>query len=123
MRLMVVAPRSAPLTRASKLAQQLDTRIVCADGVAHAICLLCTGSRADVLLIDYTLALSELQEALCVNRQAVPIIACGPEDAIYAGASDYLPVPANVQELAALIRALALEDGLQLHEESNASIH
>jgi len=58
-----------------------------------------------------------------VNRQEVPIIACGPEDAIYAGASDYLPVPANVQELAAFIGALAREDDLQFHEEGNASIH
>jgi len=123
MRLMVVAPRSAPLTRAAKLAQQFDAGIVCVDGVGHAICLLCTGSRADVVLIDYTLAISELQKALSVNRQEVPIIACGPEDAIYAGASDYLPVPANVQELAAFIGALAREDDLQFHEEGNASIH
>jgi two-component system, response regulator FlrC len=132
MLLMVVAACSAPLTRAAKLAQQIGAGIVCADGVTHAINLFSAGGSADIVLIDSALvpAITDLQKALRVNRQAIPIIVCGPEarasivrDAIHAGASEYLPVSGSVEELAALIESLAHEDDLQNREKKRASVH
>jgi two-component system response regulator FlrC len=132
MRLMVVAALSVPLMRAAKLAQQIRAGIVCADGMAHAISLFSTGSSADVVLIDSALApaIADLQKALKMNGQAIPIVVCGPEaradivrHAIYAGASEYLPVSESVEELAALIEALAREDDLQFREKKRASLH
>jgi two-component system response regulator HydG len=130
MRLMVVAARSGPLMQAAKLAEQSDAGVICANGVADAIDLFSTGSRADIILVDAALGIRELKEGLRTNRWVLPIFACGRDasatiarDAIRAGASEYLPIPADVHELAMFIEALAREDDLHLRPITRASIH
>jgi len=112
MRLMVVAA-GGQLRLAAWLAAQGGADIVCADDVGHAHKLLTAGCSADVLLIDAGL----LGETLKPDNLNTPMIACGTSAdaaialaAIAAGASEYLPLPTDTAQAAALIAALARDD-------------
>lgn len=117
MRLMVVGPPGGRLTRAAKLAEQSGADVVHADGVMDALNQLSAGGRADVVLIDAALAIGDFEKGLRINQRPLPVIACGPSadacvarHAIHAGANEYLPLPSGVQDIAALIAALAGDD-------------
>jgi len=129
MRLMVVAALGGQLAQAAKLAERCGADIVYADGVAEAIKQLSIGSRADVVLIDVHLAITDLEKALKNDPHSLPLIACGPSaavgiarHAIHAGASEYLPLPAGVDDVAELIAALASDDRAVLRH-GTSSMH
>jgi two-component system response regulator FlrC len=116
MRLMVVAAPRGRLRLAATLAAQDGADIIRANGVADALKLLSAG-HADVVLIDAALAISDLVKGLETGPRHVPVIACGTDAggvvalaAIHAGASEYLPLSARREEVAALIAALARDD-------------
>jgi DNA-binding NtrC family response regulator len=113
MRLIVVAAAGGQLWLAARLAAQGGADIVCADDVASARKLMIAGCGADVVLIDAAVVGPGLKPAM-LN---VPVIACGTSAAadaaraaIVAGASEYLPLPADTAQAAALIAALAHDD-------------
>jgi DNA-binding NarL/FixJ family response regulator len=112
MRLMVVAA-GGQLLLAARLAAQGGADIICADDVGHARKLMIAGCSADVVLIDPGL----LGETLKQDMFNATVIACGTgadastaRAAIAAGASEYLPLPADTAQAAALISALAGDD-------------
>jgi DNA-binding NtrC family response regulator len=113
MRLIVVAAAGGQLRLAARLAAQGGADIVCADDVANARKLMIAGCGADVVLIDAALVDPGVKQAM-LNA---PVIACGTSAdavaaraAIAAGASEYLPLPADTAQAAALIAALARDD-------------
>ena len=129
MRLMVVAALGGQLAQGAKLAERCGADVVYADGVAKAIKQLSTGNRADVVLIDAELAITDLEKALKNDPHSLPLIACGPSaaagiarHAIHAGASEYLPLPAGVDDVAELIAALASDDRA-VPRRGTSSIH
>ena len=129
MRLMVVAALGGQLAQAAKHAERCGADVVYADGVAEAINALSTGNRADVVLIDAQLAITDLEKALKNDPHSLPLIACGPSvaagiarRAIHAGAREYLPLPTGVDDVAALIAALASDDRAILRH-GTSSIH
>jgi len=112
MRLIMVAA-GGQLRLAAGLATQGGADIVCADNVANARKLMIAGYSADVVLIDPALVGPGLKQAMF----NVPVIACGTSAdaaaaraAIAAGASEYLPLPPDTAQAAALIAALARDD-------------
>ena len=131
MRLMVVAARGGQLAQAARLADERGADIVYADGVEEAIKQLSIGDRADVVLIDAELAITDLGKKLKNASHRLPLIACGPSatagiarDAMHAGASEYLPLPTGVLDVAALIEALARDDRTSFqHVTGTSSIH
>jgi DNA-binding NtrC family response regulator len=130
MRLMVVAARGGQLTRAAKLAERSGAEIICANGVSEATDLLSINDRVDIVLIDVALPIKDLEKKLKENRRALPVIACGAstdvaiaQGAIDAGAIEYLPTPADIYDLAALIEALALDDDVIFYGATKASLH
>jgi DNA-binding NarL/FixJ family response regulator len=113
MRLLVVGAPRGRLTLAARLAAQNGADIIRAVSVADALKLLSAG-HPDVVLIDAALAIRDLVKGLKKRPRDVPVIACGTVAdagvalaAVRAGASEYLPLSANLEEAAALIAALA----------------
>jgi two-component system response regulator FlrC len=71
----------------------------------------------DVILVDVAVPIRDLLTGLQGRRRRPPLIACGTgadtavaQAALKAGASEYLPLSASAEEVAALITALARED-------------
>lgn len=125
MRLLVVAALGGQLAQAVKLADGCGADILYADSVEEAIKHLAIGDRADVVLIDAELAITDLGKTLKNDPHPPPLIACGPSasaamarHALHAGASEYLPLPAGLHNVAAFIAALAGDD---LRHTSGAS--
>lgn len=113
MRLLVIGPLRAPLIEATRMAMQRGASATTAESVQQGLDVL-RKRGADLLVVDVTLDIPALMEALASERIATPVIACGTKldreaatAAIAAGARDFLPLPPDAELIAAMLEAVS----------------
>lgn len=112
-RLLIVGSLEGELGQAARIARAGGARLAQADGVSTAI----AHARAegcDLVLCDVLHDVAWLVQALEAERIACPVVACGRSSdaaaavrAIRAGAREFLPLPAEPDLIAAMLRAAA----------------
>ncbi len=116
MRLLIIGRFSGELVSASKIAINRGATVTQADGIAQGLAVLRTRG-ADLVMIEVSLSVRDLVEALAAERIRTPVVACGMQTdaraavaAIQAGAKEYIPLPPDPELIAAVIEAVAADD-------------
>jgi DNA-binding NtrC family response regulator len=144
MRLLIVGRLNGQFTTAAKMAMSAGARVAHVETCSAATNALRNGQGADLVMVDYELDIASLIAANEAERIHVPIVACGvnpdPDKAaaaIRAGAKEFIPLPPEVELIAAVLAAVsdderplvtrdpAMEQMLKLAEQvapSDASI-
>ena len=114
MRLLIVGTLGGQLTTATKLAMEKGASVTHAESNDQALAVLRSGRGADLLMVDVSLDIRELNGRLNAEHIHVPIVACGVTNdaraavnAIHAGAKEYIPLPPDPDLIAAVLAAVA----------------
>src|SRR6478735_5546048 len=114
MRLLIVGTLGGQLTTATKLAMEKGASVTHAESNDQALAVLRSGRGADLLMVDVSLDIRELNGRLNAEHIHVPIVACGVTNdaraavnAIHAGAKEYIPLPPDPELIAAVLAAIA----------------
>src|SRR6187551_2229337 len=114
MRLLIVGTLGGQLTIATKLAMEKGASVTHAESNDQALAVLRSGRGADLLMVDVSLDIRELNGRLNAEHIHVPIVACGVTNdaraavnAIHAGAKEYIPLPPDPDLIAAVLAAVA----------------
>src|SRR6201992_1269453 len=114
MRLLVVGRLNGMLSSAGKMAMSTGAKVAHVDTCEAATHALRAGQGADLLMVDYELDIASLIAANDAERIHVPVVACGvnpdPERAAFAiraGAKEFIPLPPDVELIAAVLAAVA----------------
>jgi two-component system, response regulator FlrC len=116
MRLLIVGTLKGELITAAKIARDRGAHVVQVDGVEAALVHMRAGRGADLLMVDVSLSIRSLADAMDAERIVSPIVACGTGTdaraavaAIQAGAKEYIPLPPDPELIAAVLEAVARE--------------
>src|SRR4249920_1079422 len=114
MRLLIVGTLGGQLTTATKLAMDKGASVTHAESNDQALAVLRSGRGADLLMVDVSLDIRDLNGRLNAEHIYVPIVACGVTNdaraavnAIHAGAKEYIPLPPDPDLIAAVLAAVA----------------
>src|SRR6201996_3279069 len=114
MRLLVVGRLSGQLAAAVKMSMAHGARVAHVETEVQATDALRAGQGADLLMVDYELDIRALITANEAERIRVPVVACGvgadpkrAADAIRAGAKEFIPLPPDVDLIAAVLAAVS----------------
>jgi two-component system response regulator FlrC len=114
MRLLVVGKLNGQLSSAAKIAMSVGAKVSHVETIEAATHALRAGQGADLLMVDYQLDIRALILANEAERIRVPIVACGvaadaagAAAAIKAGAKEFIPLPPDVELIAAVLAAVA----------------
>jgi two-component system response regulator FlrC len=114
MRLLIVGTLGGQLTTATKLAMDKGASVTHAESIDQALAVLRSGRGADLLMVDVSLNIRDLNGRLNAEHIHVPIVACGVTNdaraavnAIHAGAKEYIPLPPDPDLIAAVLAAVA----------------
>ena len=114
MRLLIVGTLKGQLTLATKLAMDKGATVTHAEDIEQALRVLRSGRGADLLMVDVSLNIRDLNTRLDAEHIHVPIVACGVTNdaraavnAIHAGAKEYIPLPPDPDLIAAVLAAVA----------------
>jgi two-component system response regulator FlrC len=114
MRLLIVGTLGGQLTTATKLAMEKGASVTHAESIDQALAVLRSGRGADLLMVDVSLNIRDLNGRLNAEHIHVPIVACGVTNdaraavnAIHAGAKEYIPLPPDPDLIAAVLAAVA----------------
>src|SRR6187397_170748 len=114
MRLLIVGTLGGQLTTATKLAMEKGASVTHAENIDQALAVLRSGRGADLLMVDVSLDIRDLNGRLNAEHIYVPIVACGVTNdaraavnAIHAGAKEYIPLPPDPDLIAAVLAAVA----------------
>jgi two-component system, response regulator FlrC len=114
MRLLVVGRLNGQLASAVKMAMAAGAKVAHVETCAAATHALRAGQGADLLMVDYELDIRALIAANEAERIRVPVVACGvgadpkrAADAIRAGAKEFIPLPPEVDLIAAVLAAVS----------------
>ncbi len=114
MRLLIVGTLKGELITAAKIARDRGAQVAQVDGVEGALVHLRAGRGADLLMVDVSLDIRTLANAMEAERIVSPIVACGTGTdaraavaAIQAGAKEYIPLPPDPELIAAILEAVA----------------
>src|SRR4029078_3822403 len=114
MRPRIVALLGGQLTTATKLAMEKGASVTHAESNDQALAVLRSGRGADLLMVDVSVDIRELNGRLNAEHIHVPIVACGVTNdaraavnAIHAGAKEYIPLPPDPDLIAAVLAAVA----------------
>ena len=130
MRLLIVGTLGGQLTTATKLAMEKGASVTHAENNDQALAVLRSGRGADLLMVDVSLDIRDLNGRLNAEHIHVPIVACGVTNdaraavnAIHAGAKEYIPLPPDPDLIAAVLAAVA-EDTREMiyRDESMAKV-
>ncbi len=117
MRLLVVGRLSGLITQAVKMAMSTGAKVAHVETCERATQALRAGQGADLLMVDYELDIRGLIMANEAERIRVPVVACGvgsdPElaaRAIRAGAKEFIPLPPDLELIAAVLAAVSDDD-------------
>src|SRR6187399_1864626 len=130
MRLLIVGTLGGQLTTATKLAMENGASVTHAENIDQALAVLRSGRGADLLMVDVSLDIRDLNGRLNAEHIYVPIVACGVTNdaraavnAIHAGAKEYIPLPPDPDLIAAVLAAVA-EDTREMiyRDESMAKV-
>ena len=116
MRLLIVGSLDGHITSAGKIALDRGAKVAHAADIDGALASLRTGQGADLLMVDVALDIRRLIGSLESERFSMPVVACGigadsaqAVEAIRAGAKEYIPLPPDVDLIAAVLTAVAEE--------------
>jgi two-component system, response regulator FlrC len=114
MRLLIVGTLKGELITAAKIARDRGAQVAQVDGIEGALVHLRAGRGADLLMVDVSLDIRTLANAMEAERIVSPIVACGTGTdaraavaAIQAGAKEYIPLPPDPELIAAILEAVA----------------
>src|SRR5499427_2173625 len=114
MRLLIVGTLKGQLPVATKLAMDRGASVTHAQSNEQALAVLRSGRGADLLMVDVSLDIRDLNGRLDAEHIHVPIVACGVTNdaraavnAIHAGAKEYIPLPPDPELIAAVLAAVA----------------
>jgi two-component system, response regulator FlrC len=114
MRLLIVGTLKGELITAAKIARDRGAQVAQVDGIEGALIHLRAGRGADLLMVDVSLDIRTLANAMEAERIVSPIVACGTGTdaraavaAIQAGAKEYIPLPPDPELIAAILEAVA----------------
>ena len=114
MQLLIVGTLGGQLTTATKLAMEKGASVTHAENIDQALAVLRSGRGADLLMVDVSLDIRDLNGRLNAEHIYVPIVACGVTNdaraavnAIHAGAKEYIPLPPDPDLIAAVLAAVA----------------
>lgn len=117
MRVLMIGSLGGQLAAACQMAMERGAKVAHVDGIDDAVRALRSGKGADLAMADYSLDLRALRNQLDAERIAVPFVACGVDaspdeaaDAIRAGAKEFVPLPPDVDLIAAVLAAVAHDD-------------
>lgn len=116
MRLMIVGQLEGYISTAGKIALKKGAKVVHCEDVAQAMGALRNGKGADLVMIDIKQPLDKFIKDLETERFSIPVVACGvgtdaraAVKAIQAGAKEYIPLPPDVDLIAAVLEAITEE--------------
>jgi DNA-binding NtrC family response regulator len=114
MNVLIVGSLDGRLAAAAKLALDKGATVAHAADIGEALSALRTGQGADLLVVDTAVGIGELVRRLEAERIHAPIVACGTAteahaaaDAIRDGAKGYITLPANSEQIAAVLSTVA----------------
>ncbi|MFA7429839.1 MAG: sigma-54 dependent transcriptional regulator [Rhodospirillaceae bacterium] len=117
MRLLIIGSLGGQIGVASQIAMRRGAKVSQADDVTGAMALLRAGQGADLVMMDATLDVQKMIDALVAERFSMPVIACGVGTdsrmavaAIRAGAKEFVPLPPDPELIAAVLEAVAYQD-------------
>ncbi len=117
MRLMIIGNLDGHISKAGKIALQRGAKVSHCEDKEQALGALRNGKGADLIMMDVRLRIGELVKALDAERIYVPVVACGLGDdaraavnAIRDGAKEYVPLPPDVEMIAAVFEAVTRDD-------------
>jgi len=117
MRLLIIGSLGGQIGAASQIAMRRGAKVSHADDVASALALLRAGQGADLVMMDATLDVQKMTDALTAERFSMPVVACGVGTdaraavaAIRAGAKEFVPLPPDPDLIAAVLEAVAYQD-------------
>lgn len=117
MRLLIIGSLGGQIGAASQIAMRRGAKVSQADDVAGALALLRAGQGADLVMMDATLDVQKMTDALTAERFSMPVVACGVGTdaraavaAIRAGAKEFVPLPPDPDLIAAVLEAVAYQD-------------
>ncbi|CAA2157808.1 Transcriptional regulatory protein ZraR [Methylobacterium brachiatum] len=113
MRLLMIGRLNGELITASKIAMRRGASVTQADAIPQGLNVL-RAKGADLIMIDVSLPVRDLVDALEAERIRTPVVACGVSAdaqtavaAIRAGAKEYIPLPPDPELIAAVLEAVA----------------
>ncbi|MCJ2092386.1 MULTISPECIES: sigma-54-dependent transcriptional regulator [unclassified Methylobacterium] len=113
MRLLMIGRLNGELITASKIAMRRGASVTQADAIPQGLNVL-RAKGADLIMIDVSLEVRDLVDALEAERIRTPVVACGVSAdaqtavaAIRAGAKEYIPLPPDPELIAAVLEAVA----------------
>ncbi|MFM8821238.1 MAG: sigma-54-dependent transcriptional regulator [Phenylobacterium sp.] len=124
MRLLVVGQLNGQMASAVKMAMSQGAKVSHVETIAAATHALRAGQGADLLLVDYNLDIAALIAANESERIRAPVVACGVDsdarkaaDAIRAGAKEFIPLPPEVEMIAAVLAAVSDDNRPMIAED------
>ncbi len=116
MRLMIVGHLEGYISTAGKIALKRGAKVVHCEDIEQAMGALRNGKGADLVMIDVKQKIEKFIEDLEAERFHIPVVACGVSTdasaavrAIKAGAKEYIPLPPDIDLIAAVLEAITEE--------------
>ena len=117
MRLLIVGPLAGQFGAASKIAIQNGAKVAHVNTVSDALGHLRAGRGADLAMVDVKLDIGDFVTQLASEHINLEVVACGVGNdtdaavrAIKGGAKEYVPLPADPELIAAVLKAVADDD-------------
>lgn len=115
MRLLIIGQINNTLMDASKIAIDRGAKVGHVDSVEKALSMLRVGKGADLIMADVNIPIGILVQSLKKERFVIPVVACGVGEnneekavsAIQSGATEYIPLPPDVDLIAAILESVS----------------
>ena len=118
MRVLIIGSLGGELGHAARIAVARGAKLDHANDAAEGLARLRADARVDLVLVEVPHDVGALVAAIARERMAVPVVACGTdtdpeaaEQAILAGAREFLPLPPDPDLIAAILEAASGETG------------
>jgi two-component system response regulator FlrC len=117
MRLLIIGKLEGHISTASRIALSRGAKVNQSDTIEGGLEHLRSGRSADLVMVDVSLNIQKLTQALQQERFSMPVVACGfgtdasqAAQSIRDGAREYVPLPPDPELIAAVLESVAHED-------------
>ncbi|MCW9034376.1 MAG: sigma-54 dependent transcriptional regulator [Rhodospirillales bacterium] len=124
MQLLIIGTLGGQIGAASKIAIARGAKVVQADDIEGGLEALRSGRGGDLVMVDVSLNVRQLIDALKAERINTPVVACGVQSdtqaavsAIKAGAKEYLPLPPDAELIGAVLAAISDESHKLIYKD------
>ncbi len=124
MQLLIIGTLGGQIGAASKIAIERGAKVAQADDISAGLEALRSGRGGDLVMVDVSLNVRQLIDALKAERINTPVVACGVESdtqaavaAIKAGAKEYLPLPPDAELIGAVLAAISDESHKLIYKD------